>query len=47
MLASATDIRGLSALPLNLPPGTQVYADYAYLDYTVEDELIETSQISM
>ncbi|HEY9800244.1 MAG TPA: hypothetical protein V6D25_07790 [Leptolyngbyaceae cyanobacterium] len=26
MPASATDIRGLSALPLNLPPGSQVYA---------------------
>ncbi|MBW4429100.1 MAG: IS982 family transposase [Nostoc desertorum CM1-VF14] len=47
MPASATDIRGLSALPLNLPPGTQVSADSAYLDYTVEDDLIETSQISM
>ncbi|BAY41683.1 transposase (plasmid) [Nostoc sp. NIES-2111] len=47
MPASATDIRGLSALPLNLMPGSQVYADSAYLDYTVEDDLIETSQISM
>ncbi|WP_341530318.1 IS982 family transposase [Nostoc sp. UHCC 0302] len=47
MPASATDIRGLSALPLNLLPGSQVYADSAYLDYTVEDDLIETSQISM
>jgi hypothetical protein len=47
MPASATDIRGLSALPLNLPEGSQVYADSAYLDYTVEDDLIETSQISM
>ncbi|WP_066377014.1 IS982 family transposase [Anabaena sp. CA = ATCC 33047] len=45
--ASATDIRGLSALPLNLPPGSQVYADCAYLDYTVEDVLLETEQISM
>lgn len=47
MPASATDIRGLSALPLNLLPGSQVYADCAYLDYTVEDDLIQTSQISM
>ena len=34
-----TSIRGLSALPLNLPVGSQVYADSAYLDYTVEDDL--------
>jgi hypothetical protein len=47
MPASATDIRGLSALPLNLLPGSQVYADSAYLDYTVEDELVKTSHMEI
>jgi hypothetical protein len=34
---SANDVRGLNALPLNLPPGSALYADAAYTDYTIED----------
>lgn len=45
MPGSASDIRALNALPLNLPPGSEVYADSAYTDYTVEDDLEESSQI--
>ncbi|GAX43883.1 transposase [Tolypothrix sp. NIES-4075] len=45
MPASASDVRALNALPLNLPPGSEVYGDSAYTDYTVEDDLEHTSQI--
>lgn len=45
MPGSATEVRALNALPLNLPPGSEVYADSAYTDYTVEDDLKESSQI--
>ena len=31
-------MRALNALPLNLPSGSEVYADSAYTDYTVEDD---------
>ncbi|NJN13304.1 MAG: IS982 family transposase [Richelia sp. RM1_1_1] len=44
---SASDIRGLNALPLNLPPGSEVYADAAYTDYNLEDILQELSGISL
>jgi hypothetical protein len=42
---SANDVRALNALPLNLPPGSEVYCDSAYTDYTVEDDLEQSSQI--
>ncbi|MDF5734189.1 MULTISPECIES: IS982 family transposase [unclassified Nostoc] len=42
---SASDVRALNALPLNLPSGSEVYGDSAYTDYTVEDDLEQTSQI--
>lgn len=44
---SANDVRGLNALPFNLPPGSEVYTDAAYTDYTVEDDMEESSQISL
>jgi hypothetical protein len=34
-------------LPLNLPPGSEVYSDSAYTDYTAEDDLDESSQIKL
>nr|WP_273770608.1 IS982 family transposase [Nostoc sp. UHCC 0926] len=45
MPGSASDVRAFNALPLNLPPDSEVYADSAYTDYTVEDDLEESSQI--
>ncbi|MDF5715665.1 MAG: IS982 family transposase [Rhizonema sp. NSF051] len=42
---SASDVRALNALPLNLPPGSEVYGDSAYTDYTVEDDLEQANQI--
>ena len=42
---SASDVRALNALPLNLPPGSEVYGDSAYTDYTAEDDLSESCQI--
>jgi len=47
MPGSASDVRGLNALPLNLPPGSEVYTDSAYTDYTAEDDLQQTSQIAL
>ena len=44
---SASDVRALNSLPLNLPPGSEIYADSAYTDYTSEDDLIDSSQIEM
>ncbi len=44
---SANDVRGLKALPLNLPEGSQIYGDSAYTDYTSEDDLIDSSQIEL
>lgn len=45
MPGSASDVRALNALPLNLPPGSEVYSDSAYTDYTAEDDLEQSSQI--
>ena len=36
---SAHDLRGLQALPLALPVGSEIYADKAYTDYQIEDNL--------
>jgi hypothetical protein len=47
MPGSASDVRALNALPLNLPPGSEVYTDSAYTDYTAEDDLQRTSQIGL
>ncbi|WP_442944213.1 IS982 family transposase [Nostoc sp.] len=44
---NANDVRALNALPLNLFPGSEVYGDSAYTDYTAEDDLFETSQIAL
>jgi hypothetical protein len=43
----ANDVRGLKALPLNLPEGSEVYGDSAYTDYTNEDDLKDSSQIQL
>jgi hypothetical protein len=42
-----SNVRGLNALPLNLLPASEVYAESAYTDYTIEDDLYEESQISL
>ena len=47
MPGSANDVRALNALPLNLPPGSEVYADGAYTDYTAEDDLEFAEQITL
>jgi hypothetical protein len=47
MPGSANDVRALNALPLNLPAGSELYGDSAYTDYTIEDDLEQTSQISL
>lgn len=36
---AAHDLRGLAALSLNLPVGSEVYGDAAYTDYQIEDNL--------
>ena len=45
MPGKASDVRALNALPLNLPPGSEVYSDSAYTDYSCEDDLEITDQI--
>ncbi len=32
---------------MNLPPGSELYGDSAYTDYTIEDDLEQTSHISL
>jgi len=44
---AANDVRGLQTLPLNLPPGSQLYADKAFTDYLVEDNLAEADGITL
>ena len=44
---SAADVRGLNSLPLNLPPGNEIYADSAYTDYNCEDDLNDSSEIAL
>lgn len=44
---SANDVRALNALPLNLPPGSDVYGDSADTDYTAEDDVRESSEINL
>ncbi|MEH2249811.1 MAG: hypothetical protein V7K33_09700 [Nostoc sp.] len=47
MPGRASDVRGLNALPLNLPPSSEIYSDSAYTDYITENSLLETSQITL
>ncbi|MEO0968808.1 MAG: IS982 family transposase [Cyanobacteria bacterium J06639_18] len=47
MPGGANDVRALNALPLNLPPGSEVYSDSAYTDYTSEDDLEVTDKITL
>lgn len=44
---SANDLRGLRTLPLNLPPGSELYADKAYTDYVAEDNLADADGIEL
>lgn len=43
----ANDTRGVSALPLALPAGSQVYADAGYTDYQAEDALQQTEALTL
>jgi len=47
LLGSYSDIQALNALPLNLPPNSEIYGDFAYTDYTAEDILYEENQIKL
>lgn len=44
---AANDVRGLNALPLNLPPLSEIYADSAYTDYQAEDALLLIDEIGL
>ena len=44
---AANDVRGLGALPLNLPLSSEVYGDSAYTDYDIEDTLKLTEDIGL
>ena len=41
----ANDVRGFHALPLNLPPGSELYVDKGYTDYQAEDNMAEADEI--
>lgn len=41
------DGQALFALPLDLPPGSTIYGDSAYTNYTVEDDLADQDQITL
>ncbi len=43
----ANDVRGLQTLPLNLPPGSELYADKGFTDYVAEDNLAEADDITL
>lgn len=42
---SAHDTRAFDVLSLDLPPGSEVYGDSAYTNYTVEDDLMAAEEI--
>lgn len=44
---AANDVRGLNALPLQLPAHSQVYADAAYTDYQAEDALAWNENVTL
>lgn len=44
---AANDVRGLNALPLQLPAHSEVYADAAYTDYQAEDALDQNEDITL
>ena len=43
----ANDVRGFNALPLNLPPGSELYVDKGYTDYHAEDNMAEADEIHL
>lgn len=43
----ANDIRGLESLPLDLPAGSEIYADAGYTSYLIEDDLLDAEKISL
>jgi hypothetical protein len=45
--ASLHDMTVFRCLPLDLPRGAEIYADPAYTDYTVEDTLAQTAEITL
>ena len=40
-------MRGLQTLPLNLPPGSELYVDKGFTDYVAEDNLAEVDDITL
>lgn len=44
---SEHDVQSLKKLPLALPPESEVFADSAYTNYQIEDELFENDLISL
>ncbi len=44
---SEHDVLALKKLPLELPAESEVFADSAYTNYEIEDQLLETDQIAL
>lgn len=41
------DVTDWQAMPLDLPPGSELYVDSGYTDYEIEDLLAECEQVSL
>lgn len=41
------DVTDWQAMPLDLPPGSELYADSGYTDYEIEDLLAECEQVTL
>jgi hypothetical protein len=44
---SAHDSRAFDLMSFDLPPGSEIYADSAYTDYSVEDDMLIADEISL
>jgi len=44
---SFVDVTALQAMPLDLPPGSELYADSGYTDYELEDLMADCDQVRL
>jgi Transposase DDE domain len=44
---SESDVQSLKKLPFTVPPESNIYADSAYTDYSVEDQMKETELVNL
>lgn len=44
---SESDVQALKKLPMTVSPGSSIYADSAYTDYTIEDDIMEADLVKL